>query len=169
MPSILQASAQRPHFITCYGYPPALRIRFLCDCLRRRKTPVDPLGSSVEQIFATRIAEADDFHRTITIEALNEAERGVIRQAAAGLLWSKQFYHYVVDEWLKGDSAMPQPPASRLEGRNHNWRHLYSHDVLSMPDKWEYPWFAVWAQPFIYCLFLTWTRNTPRSNSSCFC
>ena len=99
-----------------------------------KETPVDPLGSSFEQIFATRIAEADDFYRTITIEALNEAERGVIRQAAAGLLWSKQFYHYVVDEWLKGDSAMPQPPARRLEGRNHNWRHLYSRDVLSMPE-----------------------------------
>jgi hypothetical protein len=86
-----------------------------------KETPADPLGSLFEKTFATRIAEADDFYRTITIAPLNEAERGVIRQAAAGLLWSKQFYHYVVDEWLKGDPAMPPPPASRLEGRNHNW------------------------------------------------
>jgi Glycosyl hydrolase family 63 C-terminal domain len=108
----------------------------------------DPLGPLFEKTFAIRIAEADDFYRTITIAPVNEAERGVIRQAAAGLLWSKQFYHYVVDEWLKGDPAMPQPPASRLERRNHNWKHLHSRDVLSMPDKWEYPWFAVWDSAF---------------------
>jgi len=113
-----------------------------------KETPADPLGPLFEKTFATRIAEADDFYRTITIATLNQAERGVIRQAAAGLLWSKQFYHYVVDEWLKGDPAMPRPPASRREGRNHNWRHLYSRDVLSMPDKWEYPWFAVWDSAF---------------------
>ena len=113
-----------------------------------KETPADPLGALFEEIFATRIAEADDFYRAITIAPLNRAERGVIRQAAAGLLWSKQFYHYVVDEWLKGDPAMPPPPASRLEGRNHHWRHLYSRDVLSMPDKWEYPWFAVWDSAF---------------------
>ena len=113
-----------------------------------KETPADPLGPLFERTFATRIAEADDFYRAITIAPLNEAERGVIRQAAAGLLWSKQFYHYVVDEWLKGDPAMPPPPANRLEGRNHNWRHLYSRDVLSMPDKWEYPWFAVWDSAF---------------------
>src|SRR5436190_5023970 len=113
-----------------------------------KETPVNPLGSLFEKTFATRIAEADEFYRTITIAPLDEAERGVIRQAAAGLLWSKQFYHYVVDEWLKGDPAMPPPPASRLEARNHDWRHLYSRDVLSMPDKWEYPWFAVWDSAF---------------------
>jgi len=134
-----------------------------------KETPVDPLGSSFEQIFATRIAEADDFYRTITIEALNEAERGVIRQAAAGLLWSKQFYHYVVDEWLKGDSAMPQPPASRLEGRNHNWRHLYSRDVLSMPDKWEYPWFAVWDSAFHLLPISYVDPQYAKEHSSCFC
>jgi hypothetical protein len=113
-----------------------------------KETPADPLGSLFETTFATRIAEADDFYRAIILAPLNEPERGVIRQAAAGLLWSKQFYHYVVDEWLKGDPAMPQSPASRLEGRNHNWKHLYSRDVLSMPDKWEYPWFAVWDSAF---------------------
>ncbi len=72
----------------------------------------------------------------------------VQRQAFAGLLWSKQFYHYVVEEWLKGDPAMPPPPPERLLGRNRTWVHVYNDDVLSMPDKWEYPWFAAWDLAF---------------------
>jgi hypothetical protein len=64
----------------------------------------------------------------------------VARQAYAGLLFSKQFYHYVVEEWIKGDSNQPPPPNERRLGRNHNWGHLFNRDVISMPDKWEYPW-----------------------------
>ena len=70
------------------------------------------------------------------------------RQAYAGLLWSKQFYHYVVKDWLEGDPAGPPPPESRKQGRNKEWRHVYCNDVLSMPDKWEYPWFAAWDLAF---------------------
>ena len=72
------------------------------------------------------------------------------RQSYAGLLWSKQFYYYVVDEWLKGDSSMPCPPHNRLNGRNSEWKHLHNKDVISMPDKWEYPWvsFTLQLRPF---------------------
>ena len=71
-----------------------------------------------------------------------------MRQAFAGLLWSKQFYHYVVKDWLDGDPAQPPPPAERRDGRNREWRHLYNADVISMPDKWEYPWYAAWDLAF---------------------
>ena len=77
--------------------------------------------------------------------------RAVMRQAFAGMLWSKQYYHYVVRDWLRGDPTMPPPPAKRLHGRNHGWTHLYNSDVVSMPDKWEYPWYAAWDLAF-HCL-----------------
>ena len=67
-----------------------------------------------------------------------------MRQAFAGMLWSKQYYHYVIEQWLDGDSATPKPPTERLHGRNYEWKHLYNADVISMPDKWEYPWYAAW-------------------------
>jgi hypothetical protein len=73
------------------------------------------------------------------------------RQALAGMLWSKQFYHYVVEDWLRGDPAGPPPPQERKAGRNSNWRHVYNEDILSMPDKWEYPWFAAWDLAF-HCI-----------------
>ncbi len=71
-----------------------------------------------------------------------------MRQSFGGLLWSKQFYHYVVNEWLDGDPAGPPPPGERHGGRNHEWGHLYNADVISMPDKWEYPWYAAWDLAF---------------------
>jgi hypothetical protein len=92
--------------------------------------------------------EADEFYDNIIPATTTADERNVIRQGYAGLLWSKQFYHYVVDHWLEGDPAFPPPPESRKQGRNHDWRHLYSRDVISMPDKWEYPWFAAWDHAF---------------------
>ena len=67
------------------------------------------------------------------------------------MLWSKQFYHYVIKDWLKGDPGNPPPPSERLHGRNHEWRHLYNADVISMPDKWEYPWYAAWDLAF-HCI-----------------
>ncbi len=79
--------------------------------------------------------------------------QNVMRQALAGLLWSKQFYHYDLNRWLKGDPAGPEPPRERLNGRNHEWRHLYNADVISMPDKWEYPWYAAWDLAF-HCIAL---------------
>ena len=79
---------------------------------------------------------------------LSREERHVVRQAYAGLLWSKQFYHYIIRDWLEGDPNMPTPPASRKGGRNHDWPHLYNRDVISVPDKWEYPWYAAWDLAF---------------------
>ncbi len=101
-----------------------------------------------EQIFDARIQEADAFYGAIHRPDLSEDERRVQRQAFAGLLWSKQFYHYSVELWLKGDPAQPPPPPERLHGRNRDWTHLYNLDVLSMPDKWEYPWYAAWDLAF---------------------
>jgi hypothetical protein len=101
-----------------------------------------------DETFARRIAEADAFYRNKYPEALSDAERSVARQGDAGLLWTKQYYHYAVREWLEGDPAQPVPPAQRLEGRNADWGHLHNRDVISMPDKWEYPWYAAWDLAF---------------------
>jgi len=98
--------------------------------------------------FAQRIKEADEFYRDLAPEDLSDDARSVQRQAFAGMLLSKQFYHYVVKEWLDGDPAMPAPPAERKQGRNHEWKLLYNSDVISMPDKWEYPWYAAWDLAF---------------------
>ncbi|WP_395744106.1 MGH1-like glycoside hydrolase domain-containing protein [Prosthecobacter sp.] len=103
-------------------------------------------GPRFEEVFKQRIEEADAFYHTVT--APDPVHAQIQRQAFAGLLWSKQFYHYVVAEWLQGDPAYPPPPESRKGGRNHHWQHLYARDVLSMPDKWEYPWFAAWDAAF---------------------
>ena len=101
-----------------------------------------------DNIFELRIREADEFYTAVQNPILSEDERLVQRQALAGLLWSKQFYHYSVELWLQGDPGQPKPPASRLDGRNSDWKQLYNLDVLSMPDKWEYPWFAAWDLAF---------------------
>ncbi len=103
-------------------------------------------SEEAEELLRARIGDADAFYQTL-LDA--SAEPGAIqRQAHAGLLWTKQYYHYVVSDWLRGDPAQPPPPAERLSGRNRNWRHLHAGDVLSMPDKWEYPWFAAWDTAF---------------------
>ena len=104
-------------------------------------------------VFAERQREADEFYSTIIPSHLSLDAQNVMRQAFAGLLWSKQFYHYVVSEWLEGDPAGPPPPKNRKRGRNHEWSHLYNADVISMPDKWEYPWYASWDLAF-HCVAL---------------
>ena len=101
-----------------------------------------------EQLFAARIREADEFYNTVIPEALSDDARSVMRQSFAGVLWSKQFYHYVVEQWLEGDPTTPKPPSERVRGRNSQWKHLYNADVISMPDKWEYPWYAAWDLAF---------------------
>ncbi|MCI0388048.1 MAG: glucosidase [Acidobacteria bacterium] len=101
-----------------------------------------------ENIFVARQREAGEFYSQIIPADVSDDTRNVMRQAFGGLLWSKQFYHYVVDDWLKGDQAQPTPPAERKRGRNHEWAHLYNADVISMPDKWEYPWYAAWDLAF---------------------
>ena len=101
-----------------------------------------------DALFAQRIAEADAFYRRVTPFEMPDDLRNVQRQAFAGMLWSKQYYHYFVERWLDGDAGEPPPPESRKQGRNHGWWHVDAADVLSMPDKWEYPWFASWDMAF---------------------
>ncbi|MBI5154250.1 glucosidase, partial [Candidatus Poribacteria bacterium] len=121
--------------------------------LRARLTFVDevsaePFGSGFDEVFAARLREADEFHESLTAGRGTPGEKAVLRQGHAGLLWSKQFYHYFVREWLEGDPAQPQPPEGHRNGRNRAWQHLNNADVLSMPDKWEYPWYAAWDLAF---------------------
>jgi hypothetical protein len=101
-----------------------------------------------EGIFAERIAEADAFYAGLQEKIRREDERLVQRQAFAGILWNKQFYHYNIQQWLTGDPAKPAPPRGRMTGRNHEWMHLHNADIISMPDKWEYPWYASWDLAF---------------------
>ncbi|BAY76867.1 hypothetical protein NIES25_33250 [Nostoc linckia NIES-25] len=109
---------------------------------------VEPLGKDFDVIFGKRQHEADEFYQRIAPHSLSEDMRNVQRQAFAGMLWSKQFYHYIVEDWLKGDRNAPPPPPERQNGRNQEWFHLYNEDILSMPDKWEYPWYAAWDLAF---------------------
>jgi hypothetical protein len=102
-------------------------------------------------VFEKRQREADEFYEAMAPRSLAPDEKRVFRAATAGLIWSKQFYHYDVERWLRGDPGQPAPPASRFHGRNHHWRHLYNSEVLSMPDKWEYPWYAAWDLAF-HCI-----------------
>ena len=105
------------------------------------------VAADFDGLFAERIAEADEFY-SFAPATLSEDGKRVQRQAFAGLLWTKQFYHFVVETWLKGDPGQPTPPAARLQGRDAQWVHLYNEDVISMPDKWEYPWYAAWDLAF---------------------
>jgi hypothetical protein len=106
------------------------------------------LPNNFDELFAARIKEAEEFRTAVVAGKLDAQEKLIVRQAHAGLLWSKQFYHYIVRDWLDGDPQQPAPPESRKHGRNSDWLHLYSRDVISMPDKWEYPWFAAWDLAF---------------------
>jgi hypothetical protein len=100
-----------------------------------------------DAVFSERIKEADEFYRFAPAHLSDDA-RSVQRQAFASLLWSKQFYHYVVEQWLHGDPAFAPPPRERLAGRNRSWAHIFNDDVLMIPDKWEYPWYAAWDLAF---------------------
>jgi len=119
--------------------------------LTDRDFPAKSAFAGFGETVATRKEEADEFYATIIPHDLSPDAKNVMRQGFAGLLWSKQFYHYVVKEWLAGDPAQPTPPPERLHGRNHSWIHLYNSDVISMPDKWEYPWYASWDLAF-HCI-----------------
>ena len=104
-----------------------------------------------EGTFEKQIDEADEFYAELQSQITDEDEKNVQRQALAGMLWTKQFYYYDVPEWLEGDSAQPPPPPERRYGRNFEWLHLNNADILSMPDKWEYPWYAAWDLAF-HCI-----------------
>jgi hypothetical protein len=112
-----------------------------------------PVLTDVDAVMAKRRREADDFYAELTPDGCSEDEALVLRQALGGMLWAKQFYHYDVRRWLDGDPAGPPPPDVRRGGRNHEWTHLNNMDVISMPDKWEYPWYAAWDLAF-HCVAL---------------
>jgi hypothetical protein len=116
--------------------------------LADRSDLADPLGTTFAATLAARRREADAFYAGLNPFPISDDSLAIQRQALAGMLWSKQFYHYVVRDWLEGDPAQPPPPAGRKHGRNREWVHLYNDDILSMPDKWEYPWFAAWDLAF---------------------
>jgi hypothetical protein len=124
------------------GGQAVLRLR-LVDGMR-----AEPFGPEFDRIVAARLREADEFYATVIPTHLGEDARNVMRQALASMLWSKQWYHYDVRRWLAGDPGQPPPPPERRHGRNAKWTHLYNDDVVSVPDKWEYPWYAAWDLAF---------------------
>jgi hypothetical protein len=123
-----------------------LEVRFSAE-------PLEDPFAEFDTLLASRSAEADAFYAAVHPAGLSADERLVQRQALAGLLWSKQFYHYDVYRWLVGDPTEPTPPAARWHGRNRNWKELHNADVLLMPDTWEYPWYASWDLAF-HCVAL---------------
>jgi hypothetical protein len=108
----------------------------------------DPFGPAFDETVALRIREADAFYAAARDTPLSAEERRIVRQADAGILWSRQYYGYVVEQWFEGDPAQPPAPPGRRGGRNRGWAHLWARDVLSIPDTWEYPWFAAWDLAF---------------------
>jgi len=136
-------AAARYHLAVGPGETATMRLRLL------DMPPTAPaLGRDFDEVVAARRREADEFYTTVIPAHLSEDPRRVMRQALAGLLLSKQFYHYDVRRWLTGDPAQPAPPPERWRGRNREWLQLYNEDVISMPDKWEYPWYAAWDLAF---------------------
>jgi hypothetical protein len=115
--------------------------------------PAAALGGDFDRVVALRLAEADEYYAELTPQEASPDEAMVMRQAFAGLLWSKQLYSYDVARWLDGDPAQPPPPPQRAAGRNSRWRSFDAFDIMSMPDKWEYPWFAAWDLAF-HCVAL---------------
>ena len=105
-------------------------------------------GERFDQTFRARKQDADEFYASRIPEEVPDCRREIMRQAYAGLMWTKQFYHYVVDTWIDGDPSGPETSEAREHGRNSDWRHVFNLDVISMPDKWEYPWYAAWDLAF---------------------
>jgi hypothetical protein len=142
------------------GESRVMRLRLFAE----KDEPKEVFGKAFGAVFSARRREADAFYADLLKERVLPAavvrgefttppiptneQTNVARQAYAGLLWSKQFYHYVIKDWLVGDPEQPAPPAARLTARNAEWDHVFNRDILSMPDKWEYPWYAAWDLAF---------------------
>lgn len=146
------------HVVAEPGESVELRLRLHRPAREGTGGPTDWAGSSYDDVLAEREADADEFYASIAPEGTDAERMRIVRQACAGLVWSKQMYPYRVSTWLDGDPAGPPPPPSHRTGRNSNWRHLDSFDVLAMPDPWEYPWFAAWDLAFHA---VTWTHLDP--------
>ncbi len=139
-------AAARYQFNLQSGESATIKLRLTMD-----EPKLEMIGEQFDEIFAARKSEADEFYGQLQPVGLTEDLQNIQRQAFAGMLWSKQYYFYDVRRWLRGDPAQPEPPRERLEGRNSNWEHLYNEDIISMPDKWEYPWYAAWDLAF-HCI-----------------
>jgi hypothetical protein len=139
------------------GQTAEVRLRLRPADPARRSTvadePGEALGADFDRVIAQRKAEADEFYAELTPAAASADEAMIMRQAFAGMLWSKQLFYYDVERWLDGDPAEPPPPEQRKSGRNSRWRSFDAFDIMSMPDKWEYPWFAAWDLAF-HCVAL---------------
>src|SRR5256714_2844644 len=116
--------------------------------LRLTKTASTTPFADFRALFEARVREADEFYANLQHGIESADARSVQRQAFAGMIWSKQFFYFDIPEWLKGDPTQPSPPAARRHGRNREWTHLNNADIISMPDKWEYPWYAAWDLAF---------------------
>ena len=136
-------AAARYHLTIAAGATAVIKLRLTNDI-----APKPALSFQFDETFAARIREADEFYDAVTPAHLDVDLRNIQRQACAGMIWSKQYYGYNVRRWLRGDPSMPEPPRARRQGRNHEWRHLDNAEIISMPDKWEYPWFAAWDLAF---------------------
>jgi hypothetical protein len=131
-----------------FKIPPGKQITIRLRLYWEQSAPKNAFDGDFDRVFKQRIAEADGFYDSIISPRLSPDMRNIARQGSAGLLWTKQFYHYVVRDWLTGDPDQPPPPQSRWQGRNSDWLHIFNRDVISMPDKWEYPWYAAWDLAF---------------------
>lgn len=135
-----------------FHYPITLQsqgsITLKCRLWAPDKIALEDPFENFDSIFNQRLEEANQFYANILPNNLTPEEKTIQRQAYAGLLWTKQFYHYSVKDWIKGDSSFPPPPKERSKGRNADWEHLFNRDILSVPDKWEYPWYAAWDLAF---------------------
>jgi hypothetical protein len=137
--------SQKPAYMPAYRLPPPEYYAYFIP------EKLDPLFQDFDSTFQARLDEADEFYTGLFPPNLTPELRQVERQALAGMLWSKQFYYYIVSRWIQGDPTQPPPPAQRKHGRNSEWRHLHNERVMSMPDKWEYPWYAAWDLAF-HCI-----------------
>ena len=134
-----------------FNIPPQETISIRLRLSRSDKKTSTEAFADFDSMFKLRRAEANQFYTDLAPASINDEQRAIQRQAFAGLLWNKQFYHYIIDQWLDGDPGQPPPPVERLEGRNARWRNIYNERVMSMPDKWEFPWYASWDLAF-HCI-----------------
>ena len=132
----------------CHELPAGGEMRVELRLFAHDEAPTAPLGKEFNRTFSLRIREADEFYGVKLSTCANDEIARVARQAYAGLLWSKQFYEYIIPHWLGGDPRQPAPPDQRKQHRNARWPHLHCRDVLIVPDKWEFPWFAAWDHAF---------------------
>ena len=130
------------------GESRTFQFRLVAEDEMSSDSPDEMLGESFDAIFENRIAETDAYYDDVLSQWNDESEKAIARQGFAGLFWTKQFYFYSVRDWLRGDPGKPKPSDTRSVGRNSEWQHLYNRDVISMPDKWEYPWYAAWDLAF---------------------